>query len=239
MVLEAKGASRQFIRKREGSNVFYPVKEANISLQSGEVTVISGASGSGKSTLMNMLCGILSPTEGEILLDDANLYAMDDKALSALRNRRFGIIPQVQTAIHSLTVEENILLPGTLYGGWKTAKEHQARAQELQKRLGISSLKNVKASELSGGELRRMAIARALLLNPDVVFADEPTSDLDEENTALVLSLLKETAQQGSAVLIITHDKDVFPYADVAFRMKDGILAKEKGKEDRTNEDTV
>ncbi len=232
MVVEAKQVSKQFLRKREDSNVFFPVKEVDFTLVPGEVTVISGSSGSGKSTLLHMLAGILAPTDGEILVDGESLYGKGDAALSRFRNESMGVIPQAQTAINTLTVLENILLPVTMYGAKREAlSQARERAGVLMERLGIQSLKNVKPTELSGGELRRMSIARALVRRPGLILADEPTSDLDEENTRLVLELLKETAGEGAAVLVITHDSQVLDYADAVYRMKDGTLEREMRKE--------
>ena len=146
------------------------------------------------------------------MLGGEDIYSLDDKRLSKLRNEKFGIIPQGQTAIHSLTVKENILLPCTLYGSSDSSDE--AYAKELMERLDIAQLADIRPAELSGGELRRMAIARALIRRPEVIFADEPTGDLDDENTAAVFGFLQSAAKEGAAVLVVTHESLAAGYAD-------------------------
>lgn len=228
MILEARLITKQFIRKKRDSNVFTAVKETSLSLNPGEITVLCGHSGSGKTTLLNMCAGLLTPTSGQVLFDGKDLYAMEDAALSRLRNAHFGVIPQGQTAIPSMTILENVLLPYTLYGSVKERDPAFAavlsRAEELLSLTGITSLRDARPNELSGGELRRMAIARALLLNPSVIFADEPTGDLDDENTEIVLSLLRGMASDGRAVLLVTHDHDAIACGDVIYRMNGGAM---------------
>lgn len=230
MLVTARNVSRQFLRKREDSNVFFPVRELDFTLDTGELAVIDGASGSGKSTLMSMLAGLLRPTEGEVVykaegdFSDTKLHELSDKKLAGFRNRHIGVAPQGQTAISSLTVRENILLPYTLFGGKRRKKEEENYADELMDRLGIAQLSDVMTSELSGGEIRRMAIARALVRKPEVIMADEPTADLDEENTRLVMELLRAQSESGCSVLVVTHDREVMPYADTVYHMDGGAL---------------
>ncbi|MCR5691558.1 MAG: ABC transporter ATP-binding protein [Eubacterium sp.] len=232
MQLRAENLSKQFYRKRQDSNYFFPVKEVSLVVEEGKITVLHGASGGGKSTLLNMLAGILEPEEGQVFLGEDNLYQMEDKDLAHYRNQHIGVIPQGQTAVQSLTVLENVLLPVTLYGVGKKNRQEVKEAREYGKilldRMGIGDLEKILPSELSGGEMRRMAIARALIKNPDVVLADEPTADLDEENTRIVLEELKKAAKEGCGVLLVTHDRDAMGYADISYRMKDGEIQKEE-----------
>lgn len=233
MLLKAEQISKEFIRKRGESNVFQAVKPLDFTLGENALTILRGASGSGKSTLLNMLAGLLQPTSGRIILegidssstgyDGMNLYALDDTERSRLRNTYFGIMPQGQTALHSFSVLENVLLPYTIYGEKITAKE-TGHAMTLLDRLRISDLKDVMPSELSGGELRRVCIARALIKNPRILLADEPTGDLDEENTEIILNLFKTLAREGKSVLMVTHEKDIDSYADHLYDMKNGEL---------------
>ena len=169
-----------------------------------------------------MLSGLLCPTSGRVLSDGDDIYSLDDKKLSKLRNERFGVIPQGQSAVHSLTVMENILLPFALY----REKPDEEYAKQLMERLDIAQLSQVKPSELSGGEIRRMAIARAAVRKPRILFADEPTGDLDDENTREVFDFLKEQAKNGTAVLIVTHENDAKAYADKLYRMNGGVPEK-------------
>lgn len=224
MKVKADNISRRYFRRSQGSNVFYAVAETDFSLSSGELTVIIGRSGSGKSTLLNMLAGILQPTGGHVYYDETDIYALDDAKRSAFRNREIGVIAQGQTGLQSLTVLENILLPSRMYAG----EDKTVAGLALLERLGIAHLQGVYPNELSGGEMRRLAIARALLGQPAVLLADEPTGDLDNENTHIVLGLLREAANQGAAVLLVTHETEAAAYADHLYRMDGGVLTQEK-----------
>lgn len=221
MILTAKELKKDFPRAGKSSNFFTAVYPLDFELKSGEMAEITGRSGSGKSTLLNMLAGMLTPTSGQVLLDDADLYTLDEKTLSRLRNEKIGLIPQGHTALLSLTVLENVLLPSVLYSKEQPPEE---KAKELLDKVGISSLMNAKPNELSGGELRRMAIARALLMNPGILLADEPTAGLDNENTLAVLKLLRDAADNGAAVLLVTHENKAEQFADRMFTMDGGKL---------------
>lgn len=221
MILKADNISKTFFRNSGSSNYFYAVSPLNIEILPESVTVLTGRSGSGKTTLLNMLAGILEPTEGKALLDDTDLYSLKDDTLSRLRNERIGVVPQSRSAVDTLTVMENILLPAKLYGKYAPAEE----ACQWMEQFGIDSLANAMPRELSGGELRRMAIIRAIVQNPDILFADEPTGDLDDENTDKALSALYSFAHdQKKAVFIVTHENDALKYADRIFRMEKGQI---------------
>lgn len=222
MKLTAQKICKKFNRKTNGASWFYAVQETDFALQENALTAIYGRSGGGKTTLLNMLGGLLAPTEGKVFVDGADLYAMPDKELSEFRNRNFGVIPQGSTALSALTALENVLLPRLLCG--KRNSSDEKYAMELLETVGIAQLSEAMPNELSGGELRRMAIARALMNKPSVLFADEPTGDLDDENTALVLSLLRDTARNGTAVLMVTHEGEAENYADIVMRMDGGSL---------------
>lgn len=219
MILRAEKISRRYFRQTKTQNGFYAVKETDFTLQAGELAEITGRSGSGKSTLLNMLAGLLAPTTGSVLLDDTDLYMLKDDERSRLRNRHIGVIPQGQTGLHSLTILENVMLPCTMYGECCPVDD----AIGLLEYVGIARLKNAYPNELSGGELRRLAIARALLRKPEILLADEPTGDLDDETTQTVLSLLRKTADEGTAVLLVTHEREASAYADKIYRMNDGV----------------
>ena len=229
MTVEAQGAAKEFIRDSgKGSNRFAAVSGADLRIEPGKLTLLMGRSGSGKSTLLNMLSGLLTPTAGKVLYDGEDIYSWDDEKLSRFRGEHTGVIPQGQTAIHSLSVIDNVCLSYMLYGGkGESPASAYPRARELMERLGIAQLENAQPSELSGGELRRMAIARALLRRPEVVFADEPTCDLDDENTRLVLAVLKETAAAGAAVFVVTHEREAEQYADVIYNMNASVLTRQ------------
>ena len=229
MILKAENISQRYFRKTEGANYFYAVRPTDLRIRSGELTMLTGRSGSGKTTLLNILSGLLKPSEGRVRMDETDLYSLSDRELSRLRGEKIGNIPQGRSAIDTLTVRENILLPAQLYG--KPLPEEAAG--RWMERLGIAKLGDSRPAELSGGELRRMAIARALSQSPEILFADEPTGDLDRENTELVLSALQEYArEQKKAVFVVTHENDALRYADFIFRMDDGQLLPQDGEKE-------
>ena len=225
MLIEATSLTKEFPRARKGTRLFTAVHPVDLALDEGQVTVVTGHSGSGKSTLLTMLAGMLTPTAGTVSLGGQDLYAMGDEERSRLRNERIGLIPQGHTALRSLTVLENVLLPSVLYAGGERSTK---RAEELLASVGLSDLADARPNELSGGELRRVAVARALLMRPSVVLADEPTAGLDAQNAAYVLRLLREAADGGAAVLIVTHEPEARRYADCTFAMDGGHLSSEQ-----------
>lgn len=221
MMLKADSISKTYFRRTGSANYFCAVHPVSLDIPQETVTVLMGRSGSGKTTLINMLSGILPPSEGKVWLDNTDLFSLKDTDLSRLRNKQIGIVPQGRSAVETLTVTENILLPAKLYGRPVTS-EHAGRWMES---FGIAHLANAMPAELSGGELRRMAIVRAIVQQPDFLFADEPTGDLDDENTGIVLSALHSYAhQQQKAVFIVTHEIDVLNYADRVLKMEDGRI---------------
>lgn len=221
MLLQVENISKTFFRKSGGSNYFYAVSPLSLDIPPETVSVLMGRSGSGKTTLLNMLAGMLEPTEGKVLLHGTDLYSLNDTALSRIRNERIGVIPQARSAVDTLTVMENILLPAKLYGVSVSLDEVSKRMEELD----IVNLADAFPRELSGGELRRMAIVRAMVRDPDILFADEPTGDLDDENTEKALAVLSSFAHRsGKAVFIVTHENDAVNYADRLFRMNQGHI---------------
>ena len=220
-MLKAVNLSMRYFRKTGQANHFFAVKNVNLTLCPGEVTLLMGRSGSGKTTLLNMLAGLLKPAEGEVWLDETNMYALPDGALSRLRNAKFGVIPQGRSAVDTLTVLENVLLPQQMRGEKGDVNDALRRLDAL----GIADLRNARPAELSGGELRRMAIARALAGNPEIILADEPTGDLDDENTTAVLTLLRKSAvEDGKTVMLVTHDSEALPFGNRIYRMESGSL---------------
>ncbi len=231
MILRAEQISKKYERATKMASHFEAVSPLDLSLESGKFIEITGRSGSGKSTLLYMLAGVLTPTKGKVFFGETDsenltdLYSLSDKELSILRNKYFGVIPQGQTGLYALNVLQNILSPAAIYGD---TKGYEQKALELMEKVGIEKLCHAKMSELSGGEMRRMAIARALILNPQIIFADEPTDDLDDENTTTVLQLLRNIADEGKTVFLVTHEQSAKNYADIIYKMDAGILTLEK-----------
>ena len=231
MILEGSAIEKWYFRGKGGSNRFYAVKKTDLILKPGTMTVLTGRSGSGKTTLMNIMAGFLRPDSGEVKIDQEPLYSMDDDSLSEIRNRHFGMIPQGADVFPVLTCMENILLPHGICRSEKSLKKNdnlsavEESARKLMETAGILSLSCVSAGELSGGERRRVCIVRALAGKPDIIFADEPTSDLDNENMHIVLEMLRHSADEGASVLLVTHDLESLPFADMKYRMDDGVLS--------------
>lgn len=223
MLLRAERITKCYLRNTGRANNFSAVDTVDFTLPEHSLTVLTGRSGSGKTTFLQMLAGLLTPSAGRICAGEEDLYAMTDKELSRFRNLHISVIPQGKAVVFSLTVLENVALPRTLY---HFVPQARLEAQTLLARLGICELAGSYPAELSGGELRRLAIARALINRPDILLADEPTGDLDDENTLLVLHLLRETADTGTAVLLVTHEAQSFSFADHVFRMDAGVLSR-------------
>ena len=224
MELRAENISQDFLRDSAREGYIVAVAETDLCLSSGTVTAVMGRSGSGKSTLLHILGGLLPPVTGKVFVGTTDLYALSEDARAELRSSSLGIVPQQLMSLRALTVRENVLLSALLYGREQGVSAH---ADALMERLGIASLAHVYPSELSGGELRRMMIARALAGTPQMLLLDEPTGDLDAENTRRVLELVRETADAGTAVLLVTHERAAASYADVCYTMAEGRLERD------------
>ena len=224
MTISAQGLTKEFTR-RAGGAVFTAVEPLDLQVECGELVLLKGRSGSGKSTLVSMLAGVLAPTAGRVLLDGEDLYSLSEVELSALRNEKIGLVPQGHAALRSLSVVENVILPAVLAAKGPVGPE---RGLELLESVGMSALADASPSELSGGELRRMGVARALMMDPKVVFADEPTAGLDEENAVMVLEMLRRAANEGRAVVVATHEEEATRFADRVRHMVKGCLREDE-----------
>ncbi|QWW20575.1 ATP-binding cassette domain-containing protein [Schaalia sp. 19OD2882] len=222
--MDVRGVRKDFRRGRS-SELFTAVDTVDLRLTGGELTLIRGRSGSGKSTLALMLGGMLQPTSGTVSVEGEDLYALDDAARSRLRNERIAMLPQGNVALRSLTVLENVLLPSVIHAA-EAGEAVTSRARELIEALGLSALADSFPNELSGGELRRMGLARALVMGPDVVIADEPTAGLDQANAVAALTLLRECADAGAAVCVVAHEDDALSFADLVLTMDGGVLGR-------------
>lgn len=211
--------------KRNGA-AFRAVSEANLTITPGDFVSIIGRSGSGKSTLLNMISGLVTPTSGGIEVDEQNILSLNDRDISIYRNSKIGYIPQGQSALANLTVLDNVRAPCHFF---RRKADSAENALSLLSRVGIAHLAGSYPKQLSGGELKRVSIARALINRPDYVIADEPTSDMDTQTTAEVMALLKSITQSGTAVLMVTHEMDTLEFGNRTFVMDMGALTQRIG----------
>jgi len=193
-----------------------------ISFKKGSFWAIMGPSGSGKSTMMNILGCLDRLTSGRYFLEDRDVSNLDDDSLSELRLRHLGFIFQSFNLILQLTVQRNIELP-LYYLGWDSARSAQ-RAKELAEEVGLADRLHHRPAELSGGELQRVAIARALANDPQIIFADEPTGNLDTATGEQILKLLNKLNKQGKTIIMVTHEPNLAAYARSKLHMRDGII---------------
>jgi putative ABC transport system ATP-binding protein len=218
-ILELQELTKEYQR---GGRAFNAVNRANLSVEPGDFISIIGRSGSGKTTLLNMGAGLLTPTQGSVFFEGKDIYTLRDKDISFLRNEKIGYVPQGQSLLSNFTVFDNVCIPWFLF---KREGDAEGRAFILLEKVGISHLAASYPKELSGGEMRRAAIARALINEPRVLIADEPTSDLDAQTTAEIMKLFKAIAAEGTAVLIVTHELDTLDYGNKTYSMDAGNLA--------------
>ncbi|MBR2350209.1 MAG: ABC transporter ATP-binding protein [Clostridia bacterium] len=215
-LLQAKNVTKYF-----GENCV--LNDVSIDIEKGSFVSIIGASGSGKSTLLTILGGIDKPTQGTVTLDGEEISAMSEKQLAILRRSKLGFVFQFFNLAPYLTAEENVLLPIMLSG--KVTDEHRARAKELMEYLGVAEQKDKLPQKMSGGEQQRVAIARGLIINPEVILLDEPTGNLDSRNSAEIMNLLKRINEEmGTTIVQVTHSDLNAQYGDRIIAIKDGKI---------------
>ncbi len=208
----------------EGDNAFNAVDGITMSIEKGEFVAIVGQSGSGKSTLMHLLGGVDKPTSGRILIDGNEINTMNADKLAIFRRRQIGIVYQFYNLIPILTAEENVTLPIELDG----RKVEPEKLDEIMTLLGINDRRKNLPNQLSGGQQQRVSIARAIINNPAILLADEPTGNLDTKATDDIVSLLKMTNKTlGQTIIMITHNLEIAKEADRIIRISDGKIAEE------------
>lgn len=218
-VLEIENVKKEFISHGKTT---VAVDNVSLSVASGEFVSIIGCSGSGKSTLLNLIDGILTPTEGRIKISGNDISNIKD--MSKLRSSIIGYILQGQNLMPNLTVYENVILPLTFC----EIRVDKKAVYDMLKHVSIFDLKDKYPSELSGGEAKRCEIARALLLDPKILLADEPVSDLDPENVEIIMNIFTEYAGKGTSIIMVTHNIGTVNYSDNVYEMNKGILKRRK-----------
>src|SRR5580700_3967873 len=232
---QAPAAQSRDLRKTYGTGqaVVHALAGINVAFERGRFTAVMGPSGSGKSTLMHCMAGLDRPTSGQTFVGEEDIGSLDDAGLTQLRRDRIGFVFQSFNLVPTLTAAENITLPAALAG----AKVDQAWFDYLVEQLGIGDRLKHRPSELSGGQQQRVACARALINRPDLVFADEPTGNLDSKASADVLSFLKQSVSElGQSIVMVTHDPTGAAYADRVIFLADGAVV---GELDQPTADSV
>ena len=217
-LLEVKDLSKTY---GTGETAVHALKGATFSVPKGEFVAVVGESGSGKSTLLNMIGALDTPTSGKVWIDGKDIFAMKERNLTVFRQRNIGFVFQSFNLIPELTVEQNILFPVLL----DYQKPNRAYLEELLEVLNLTARRNHLPSQLSGGQQQRVAIGRALMTRPALILADEPTGNLDTQNTSEVIALLKEASRKyEQTILIITHSRSIAQSADRILQVSDGVL---------------
>lgn len=221
ILISARQISKSY--KTEKDNVLPVLKNVSLDIPANKISVLVGASGAGKSTLLHILGGLDKPEAGTVYYTDKSLYGMKESEIEKFRNRNMGFVFQFHHLLPEFNAVENVAIPMMIAGTpLKQAKENATKLLEL---VGLAGRLKHKPSELSGGEQQRVALARALANDPPVIFADEPTGNLDSQNGELIHNLfVKLRDELGKTFLIVTHNKDLMALADHVFSMKDGEL---------------
>lgn len=206
---------------RRGERDFFAIDNVSFDVKEKDFINIIGKSGSGKSTLLTLLSAIIEPTSGDIFVEGKNFSSMNDEEKSEYRNEFIGYVPQSLGTLPTLNVLDNVRLP---YFFKKREGDGIERARMLLDMCGILDLENDFCKNLSGGELKRVLIARALMNEPKILIADEPTSDLDSKTTIEIMNMLKEINEKGTTIIIVTHDNDLLKYGSRLLEMTDGKL---------------
>jgi putative ABC transport system ATP-binding protein len=219
-IIEAENIIKKY---RMGSQIVSVLNNINLKISPGEILTILGTSGSGKTTFLNLAAGLERPTKGNIYIDDHNLNKISEKRMAAFRRKYIGFVFQLYNLVPSLTALENAVLP-LVFEGVPT-REREKRGRELLKQMGLGNRLRHKPNELSGGQRQRVSIARAMINNPRIIFADEPTGNLDSKTTIEILELLTSTVKEkGQTLVMVTHDIEVADYGDRTVEMVDGEI---------------
>lgn len=222
MMLEAKGIAKTYVN---GGRELRVLDGVSLSLAKGEIVAIVGPSGAGKSTLLNILGGLDEPTEGEVVFEGGRLSALADEERARVRNARFGFIFQFYHLLREFTALENVMIPFLMRGEAGTKEDAAGKARALLETVGLTPRASHRPSELSGGEQQRVAVARALMNDPDILFCDEPTGNLDHKNGLGILEILLGLNRlRQTAILLVTHSRELAQGAHRILHILDGRL---------------
>ena len=220
-VVAARDVTRRY---GTGDTAVDALRGVSLDVKVGELVGVMGPSGSGKSTLMHSLAGLDKPTSGTVTIAGEEITALDDKSLTLLRRKHIGFVFQFFNLLPMLTAEENVVLPLTIAG----AKPEQRWLDELLERVGLGKRRDHRPSELSGGEQQRVAIARALITRPTILFADEPTGNLDSKTGGEILELIRTSVNEyGQTIVMVTHEPRAASIADRTLFLADGLIERE------------
>jgi len=218
-IIQAKNLTKHYT---VGSTIVRALDGLDIDIEKGSYIALMGPSGSGKSTLMNILGCLDTPSSGAYFLNDKDVSEVDDDLLAGIRNKEIGFIFQTFNLLPRYTALENVALP-MIYAGIPK-KERLARATEVLEKVGLGDRVTHKPNELSGGQRQRVAVARALVMNPSIIFADEPTGNLDSKTSEGIMQLFDEIHQDGNTLIVVTHEEEVAARAQKIIRLRDGKL---------------
>ncbi|MFZ9754443.1 MAG: ABC transporter ATP-binding protein [Bacteroidia bacterium] len=205
-----------------GGNTVHALRSIDLYIEKGEYTALMGPSGSGKSTLMNIIGCLDTPSAGQYWLNGTEVSRMNDAELSRVRNQEIGFVFQTFNLLNRLSALENVALP-LVYAGMKT-KQRLAQAEAVLEQVGLKDRMHHKPNELSGGQRQRVAVARALVNQPSLLLADEPTGNLDTKTSHEIMALFEEIHQQGNTIVLVTHEEDIAAHAKRIVRLRDGQI---------------
>ncbi|MRX48764.1 ABC transporter ATP-binding protein [Pedobacter puniceum] len=205
-----------------GAETIHAIKSVTLTINKGEFVALMGPSGSGKSTLMNILGCLDTPTKGEYILNGINVSQMTDSELAEVRNKEIGFVFQTFNLLPRSSAQDNVALP-LVYAGI-SKKERDERATAALTNVGLANRLHHKPNELSGGQRQRVAVARALINNPSIILADEPTGNLDTKTSIEIMGLIEEIHAKGNTIILVTHEEDIAQHAHRIVRMRDGLV---------------